>query len=88
MALVVAVVVLIVSYGALVKQTISHTVARKGLESSIVDMSGKVSLLESEYMQRLDKLTLERAYDLGFVEKDVALFVSRRAQGLSRNNNE
>lgn len=71
------------AYLTLMKETVAHTMARQAVERSLTETAGEVALLEAEYMQVMDSLTLARAHDLGFVEADVALFVSRRTHTLS-----
>lgn len=83
-ALIGAVLTLVTMYGILVRQTVAHVVARKVVEQSITDMASEVSLLEAEYMDTMDSLTLSRAEQMGFVEAEVALFVSRRTLTYTR----
>jgi hypothetical protein len=81
---------LVVVYGALVHTTVSHVVSRKTLEASIADMSGSVSSLEGQYMQKVSTLTIDEAHQLGFVDAHVALFVSLHPEGpvLSLNTSQ
>ncbi|MEK7606067.1 MAG: hypothetical protein AAB458_00500 [Patescibacteria group bacterium] len=70
-------------YAVLIKQTVAHVVDRRALETDISDMAAKVSELEGSYMTALQGVTLARAYALGFVDQDPALFVSRNDSELS-----
>ncbi len=70
-------------YVTLMKETVAHTMTRQVVIRSLTETAGEVAFLEAEYMRVMDSLTLARAHDLGFVETDVALFVSRRTHTLS-----
>jgi hypothetical protein len=72
-----------VTYGVLVRETVAHVVARRVLEESTTQMAGDVSVLEGKYMAAGDSLTLSRAHALGFVDSNVALFVSRHVNTYS-----
>lgn len=71
------------AYMTLMKETVAHTMTRQAINRSLTETASDVALLEAEYMRFMDSLTLARAHDLGFVEADVALFVSRRTHTLS-----
>lgn len=55
-------------YGILVKQTIENVVARRGYESSFLELSSAVSDLESQYITFADLVDIKFAKSLGFVE--------------------
>lgn len=72
-----------VLYGVLVKRTVAHVVERRELETSISDLSAKISVLEGTYMTALQAVTIDRAYALGFSNREPSLFVSRNPEALS-----
>lgn len=59
--------------------TIFDLVARKNAETAIRDVSSKISSLELEVLSYNNQVTLDRAYELGFVNNSDPKFVSRKA---------
>lgn len=76
-------VVVVVSYGALVRKTVANVVERKVVESETADLAAHIGALELKYMEALQGVTLQRALDLGFVPKKPLIFVSRDTQPLT-----
>lgn len=72
-----------VVYGALVKRTVAHVVDRRALEAETSDLAAHISVLEGTYMTALQAVTIDRAYALGFSNREPALFVSRDQEALS-----
>ena len=64
-------------YGVLGVQTYSRVVTQSAMEQYIADVSASVSALERDYMERMDALTLDEAHTRGFVDTEVAFFVSK-----------
>src|SRR3970282_901149 len=61
-----------------VGSAIFFTVERKVAESDILNISGRVSALEIEYLGLSNSLSLESAKTLGFKTADNQLFVPRK----------
>lgn len=88
-ALCLGICVLTVTYGVLVKRTVANTILRQDIQAEAADVAARTSDLELRYMTALREITLDRALELGFVEKKPTLFVSRDVQPLSvRYDNE
>ena len=65
-------------------RTIFDLVDRKNLESEIKLASSRISELELEVLEYNSKVTLEKAYDLGFINNADPKFVSRKQTALLR----
>ena len=65
-------------------RTIFDLVDRKNLESEIKLASSRISELELEVLEYNTKVTLEKAYDLGFINNADPKFVSRKQTALLR----
>ncbi len=74
---------LVVAYGALISRVVMQTMAHNDIDNTLALTTSDVAVLEAQYMDLIDALTLSRARSLGFVETGVALFVSRRADTFS-----
>lgn len=72
-----------VVYGTLVKRTVAYVVEREDLAENISDLSADISVLEGKYMAALQAVTIDRAYALGFTDREPTLFVSRNPEALS-----
>jgi hypothetical protein len=77
--------VLVIFYGILVNALFSKGNERVAVEREIVAAKTRIAILEGEYLQAVDSLTLARAHDMGFVDCDIDLFVSRRTESFSLN---
>ena len=75
--LTVIVLILGISYGYFVKQTILNVVTRQEVEEKIADLSSHVSSLEVRYIELKNKIDLNFAYSLGYKEITDVKFVSR-----------
>lgn len=71
-------------YMFLLGSTIFDLVARKNTELSIREVSSSISSLELEVLGYNNKVTLDKAYELGFVNNTDPKFVSRKAMVLLR----
>lgn len=78
-------VALLVTYMVLVASLFSKGNERVAVERDIVAAKTRIALLEAEYLQAVDSLTLARAHELGFVDSGIDFFVSRRTETLSLN---
>ena len=65
-------------------RTIFDLVDRKNTESEIRLASSRISNLELEVLDYNNKVTLQRAHDLGFVNNNDPKFVSRKQTALLR----
>ncbi len=65
-------------------RTIFDLVDRKNVESEIRLTSSRISELELEVLEYNSKVTLEKAYELGFINNADPKFVSRKQTALLR----
>ncbi|HJN62977.1 MAG TPA: hypothetical protein QGH03_01970 [Candidatus Paceibacterota bacterium] len=73
----VGIVVLGISYGYFVKQTIVNVVSRQNVEEEMGDLGSRVSNLEVRYIELKNKIDLDFAYSLGYKDVSEVKFVSR-----------
>jgi hypothetical protein len=59
---------LVVVYVSLINNTIMNVVARKQAYASINNINAELAVLEGKYVATVNDLTLNKAYDLGFVD--------------------
>lgn len=55
-------------YGAFLLMAVAHAAELRGIEDELGRIESSVSTLQAEYIVRTRTLTLDRAYELGFVE--------------------
>jgi len=73
-----AIIVLLVgTYGYLLKATTFSAAAWEDHESSIASVSTRVATLEQAYFDHISKLTITEAHDAGLEEAGPIVFVSR-----------
>ena len=65
------------SYGYLVRGTIVNIVYRQGIEEKLSSLNSIVTNLESEYIIAKNSVTLEKAYELGYIYTANQKFVTR-----------
>lgn len=75
-------------YGYFVNVTIFNVADRIKLESKITQLDSKLGEMEFEYLSLKSSVTIEKAYELGFINSQSTHFVSRDSstKGLSFNN--
>ena len=89
-SLVVAILALFVLYGYFVSTSITNVILREEVEENILAVNSEISQLEFIYLDQKNTVTLEFAYEMGFMDIDDKEFVSRKSL-LSREltlNNE
>ena len=87
--LMILVILLSVSYGYFIKQTVQNVVLRKETDEKISDLGSEVSFLEVQYIEFKNKINLDFAYSLGYKEIQDVKFVSRSimSKTLTLSNN-
>lgn len=70
-------------YGIFLKTTVGSVVERRSLEGDRAELAIRVSALEAEYIREGNKITRQRAAELGFVAVTPVTFVSRDRQTFS-----
>jgi hypothetical protein len=84
-----AVLVLIfASYAYLLNKTIMNVVVREKTEQQIATLSSVIGELEFEHMTAKNKITLELAYEKGFVDTIPARFIARSGTTLLSYNSQ
>ena len=73
-------------YVGLVRATVSHVIARSNAERSMSSISGQLGDMESRYLALENAITLQVAYQDGFIPTATSQFVSK-TQSLSYNYN-
>ena len=72
-------------YGFFVLNTITDIAERQSMEEHIFVLNDKVLDLEAQYLQAKGEITMQLAYNLGFIENNNHKFVTRKVDnfGLS-----
>lgn len=70
-------VVLCAAYGIFLKATVGSVVERRSLEGKRAELAANVSMLEAAYIREGNRITRERAREMGFVAVTPEQFVSR-----------
>lgn len=82
--------ILFVVYGMLINQTVRNIVSREKIIGEIAEINSKIADYESKLLTLSNAVTLEVAYEKGFVDvKNVIYLKKRQSVGsLSFNNEE
>ena len=89
-SLIVAILGLFALYGYFVSTSITNVLLREEVEENILAVNSEISQLEFIYLDQKNTVTLEFAYEMGFIDINDKEFVSRKSL-LSREltlNNE
>ncbi len=72
----------VLSYGVGILLMVQETAGRSTTEREIRVLTGRVSLLEEEYLAAAETITLERAHALGFIETKEVVRIARKNSGI------
>lgn len=75
-------------YGIFLLEAVAHTAARAEAKHESKQVISRLSVLESEYLEKTRQVTLERALMLGFVEPKQVTTVYATAAALSLGQSE
>ena len=76
-SLIAFIVLLVGMYGFLISSAIVNVIVREEMEQKISATYSHMSELESDYLAQKNAITLSLAYDLGFIDNKIKIFVIR-----------
>lgn len=81
--LIVSSIILFTAYMYLIGSITFNVIARKSLESNLIELSSNVNQLDLTYFNNVNKIDKEYALSLGFVDTHQNIFVARNINSVA-----